>query len=89
MKKSKSKTSSTSIRKRQEVAVFGDIKPDGALIRVDWDKFVVGSSFFIPCMRTKEAIAQISSIVSKMGFRVKYRIRIEGGLYGLRVWRAE
>lgn len=89
MGKSISKTSLKRKLNRQEVAVFGDIKPDGALIRIKWDNVVVGSSFFVPCMRTNVANNQISTIAEELGIKVKFRVRIEGGLYGLRVWRTE
>jgi hypothetical protein len=64
-----------------------DISPDGVRIVIDWDKFVVGTSVFIPCLNTKQAIADIvdASGISKSDL-IK-RVCIEGGMYGVRVWR--
>ena len=39
-----------------------DINPDGLRIVVDWGAMVVGSSIFIPCVNTTEAIQQVKKI---------------------------
>ena len=59
----------------------------GLDFRVNWKNFVVGSSFFIPCLDTEEAEAQVLRTVKRLRFTVKTQIVVEKGLQGLRVWR--
>jgi hypothetical protein len=64
-----------------------DISPDGVRIVIDWDKFVVGTSVFIPCLNTKKAIADIVDASGIPKKDLLKRISIEGGKYGIRVWK--
>lgn len=64
-----------------------DISPDGVRIVIDWDKFVVGTSVFIPCLNTKKAIADIVDASGIPKKDLLKRISIEGGKYGVRVWK--
>ena len=51
-----------------------DINPDGLRIVVDWGAMVVGSSIFIPCVNTTEAIQQVKKIcVVDMGWDIEVR----------------
>ena len=67
---------------------LSDISPDGVRIVIDWDKFVVGTSVFIPCLNTKKAIADIVIASSIPKSNLLKRVCIEGGKYGVRVWRS-
>jgi hypothetical protein len=64
-----------------------DISPDGVRIVIDWDKFVVGTSIFIPCLDTKRAITDIVDASGIPKTDLIQRVRIEEGKYGVRVWR--
>ena len=64
-----------------------DRSPDGVRIVIDWDKFVVGTSVFIPCLNTKKAIADIVDASGIPKKDLLKRICIEGGKYGVRVWK--
>ena len=64
-----------------------DISPDGVRIVIDWDKFVVGTSVFIPCLDTKRAITDIVVASGIPKTNLIQRVRIEEGKYGVRVWR--
>ena len=64
-----------------------DISPDGVRIVIDWDKFVVGTSIFIPCLNTKRVIADIVDASGIPKTDLIQRVRIEEGRYGVRVWR--
>ena len=64
-----------------------DISPDGVRIVIDWDKFVVGTSVFIPCLNTKKAIADMVEASGIPKDDLLKRICVEGGKYGVRVWR--
>jgi hypothetical protein len=65
-----------------------DILPDGVRIVIDWDKFVVGTSVFIPCVNTKRAMDHIVDASGIPRKNLQKRACVERGHYGLRVWRA-
>lgn len=66
---------------------MGDLAPDGVPIRVAWDKFVPGSSIFVPCVNTLECVRQIYEIGTFYDWTLDIRTAIEGGRWGVRVWR--
>jgi hypothetical protein len=59
----------------------------GLSFRVNWRNFVVGSSFFIPCLDHNHALAQVKRTVRRLRFKIKTQIVVEKGITGLRVWR--
>ena len=64
-----------------------DINPDGVHITLNWNAFVVGASFFVPCINTKLAIRQLTAITNKNKQEVVTKIRVENGRLGVRIWR--
>jgi hypothetical protein len=64
-----------------------DLSPDGVRIVVDWDKFVVGTSIFIPCVNTRQALFDIVSASGIPRSDLIKRVCVERGKYGVRVWR--
>ena len=54
---------------------------------VDWRRFKVGASFFVPCLRIEEGREQVKKVTRRLGFRVLVKPVIEEGIKGLRVWR--
>jgi len=64
-----------------------DIAPDGVRIVIDWNKFVVGSSMFIPCINTTAAVRQITKITNNRLQQITTKIVVENDLLGVRVWR--
>ena len=60
---------------------------DGVTHEVNWRKFVVGTSFFIPCIHAFEAREDVKKIMRRLGFKVAMKLVIEDGIRGLRVWR--
>lgn len=64
-----------------------DINPDGVIIEIEWGKFSVGSSIFIPCLNTQLAVEQFRKLAKDKGYKVTSRTRIENGRYGVRIWR--
>lgn len=60
---------------------------NGIDYNVDWSKFRIGWSFFIPCLRIKESRATIIRVTRRLGFRVFIKPVIEEGIKGLRIWR--
>jgi len=59
----------------------------GLSFTVNWKNFVVGSSFFIPCLDTEEALTQVSRTTKRLGYKIKTQVVVEKGIRGLRVWR--
>jgi hypothetical protein len=59
----------------------------GLDFRVNWKNFVVGSSFFIPCLAPEEALTTVLKTTKRLGYKVKGREVVEKGIGGLRVWR--
>lgn len=64
-----------------------DISPDGVRIVVNWEKFVRGASVFIPCVNTRKAVDHILDASELTKSDVTQRVCVEGGKYGVRVWR--
>lgn len=54
---------------------------------IDWTEFRVGYSFFIPCLKPKEAIPTIMETIDRLKFDVVTKIVVEDGIRGVRVWR--
>jgi hypothetical protein len=64
-----------------------DISPDGVRIVIDWEKFVPGSSVFIPAINTTKAVDHLTKAARITKKDVLSRVCTEGGKYGVRVWR--
>jgi hypothetical protein len=54
---------------------------------INWSKFVVGASFFIPCLDADDAMTQIKRTTKRLRYKIKTQIVIEKGIQGLRIWR--
>jgi len=54
---------------------------------VNWKNFVVGSSFFIPCLNPAEAKKVIAQTTNRLKINVATKVSIEDGVRGLRLWR--
>lgn len=61
----------------------------GVPIEVDWSRFEVGSSFFVPAVLTQPLVSQIHTKMREVGVKVVIRRRIENNLLGIRVWRTQ
>jgi hypothetical protein len=55
--------------------------------RVNWKNFVIGASFFIPCLDTDDALKQVKRTTNRLRYKIVSRVVIEKGIHGLRVWR--
>jgi len=64
-----------------------DLDPDGLVIKVEWDKFIVGSSIFVPAINHLKLKEQILDIAKRKGWEVETRRRVESKILGLRIWR--
>jgi len=63
------------------------MKIDGVTYQLDWERFSVGSSFFIPCLNDIEARDRIQRKMNRLGYTTIIKLVIEDGVRGLRVWR--
>jgi hypothetical protein len=54
---------------------------------VNWKNFVIGASFFIPCLDTDDALKQVKRTTNRLRYKIVSRVVIEKGIHGLRVWR--
>ena len=57
------------------------------IYNVDWTKFKVGWSFFIPCLRTEEGKQEVLAVTNRFGYKVAIKVVIKNGVRGLRIWR--
>lgn len=63
------------------------MRVNGVSYNVNWRKFRVGWSFFIPCLRVEEGKAEVSVVMKRLKFGCVIKPVIENGLKGLRIWR--
>lgn len=59
----------------------------GIPVRIEWGKFKVGTSFFVPGVDQAWLGNEIRKETNRMGFEVKIRQVAEGGMLGIRVLR--
>lgn len=69
------------------VLTLDHIAPDGLRIVIDWDEMEVGASVFVPCINTSVAKSQVKAIFQRRGWSMRYTIRPERELWGVRFWR--
>jgi len=72
---------------KQGVLKKDDLNPDGVRIIVKWDDMVAGSSVFIPCINTQEAMRQSAKILINKDYKTEARVVIENKILGIRIWR--
>ena len=63
------------------------MKIETVTYRLDWKKFRVGYSVFIPCIDHKEARKTLAAITRRLKINIVTKVTIEEGIKGLRVWR--
>lgn len=60
---------------------------EGIRFKVDWSKFTVGATFWVPCLNPEHVMRQIQRICDKNDFKIKMVESVEHGVLGVRVWR--
>ena len=60
---------------------------EGINYEIDWAKFKVGYSFFIPCLDTRSSVKRIRAALKRFRYDFVLRVVIEDGVRGVRVWR--
>ena len=56
---------------------------------IEWDKFKVGTSFFVPCIDRKLTQRFVEEEAQRLKLNIVCKQVIEKGKYGLRVWRID
>jgi hypothetical protein len=70
-----------------KVMIEGQICPDGVVININWESFVIGSSIFIPAINLSRLQKQVQTIAKDRKIQLKGLERIEAGKLGMRFWR--
>lgn len=65
----------------------GQVCPDGVVININWGRFDIGMSVFIPAINLARLNKQMQTIANIKRFRLKGYERIEAGKLGMRFWR--
>ena len=55
--------------------------------QINWSAFKKGTSFFIPCLNPTKAKKEILTVMNRLKFKVLFKVVIEDGIKGIRVWR--
>lgn len=55
--------------------------------QIDWSKFRVGYSFFVPCIDPKAAREALHNVTQRLKINTVTKVVVEDGVKGLRVWR--
>ena len=65
------------------------IQIHGITFNIEWDKFKRSSSFFIPCLNSKEAKRVLRIACKHQKFKIRMKVVTENKVRGVRVWRLE
>lgn len=60
---------------------------EGVDYSLNWQKFRIGASFFVPCLNDEDARRRIETKMSRLGYATMIKLVVEDGIRGLRVWR--
>ena len=55
--------------------------------QINWRNFKRGYSFFVPCIDSDAARAEVERTTRRLKLRVLTRVEVQDGIKGLRVWR--
>jgi len=59
----------------------------GVPVIIEWHKFVIGSSFYIPTLTPDTLMEAVERAADLRGMKVKSRFCLEGATQGVRFWR--
>jgi len=63
------------------------IDNSGVPVVIEWHKFVVGSSFYVPTLTPDVLAKRIEKECRQRKIQTKWRFCFEKGMQGIRVWR--
>jgi len=61
----------------------------GLSLLIEWDKFQVGTSIFVPCIDRKAVEKFITQETRRLRLNVVCKQVVEKGVYGVRAWRKD
>ncbi len=67
--------------------ILKPLEVEGMQVHIEWGEFIVGSSFFIPCINDRALMTAVAVHARSRKMRVKYTARVENGMWGVRFWR--
>ena len=59
----------------------------GVPVIIEWHKFIIGSSFYIPTLAPDALAEDIKREARERNMFIKWRFCLENGTQGVRVWR--
>ena len=59
----------------------------GVPVIIEWHKFIIGSSFYIPTLDPDKLAEDVRREARERNMTVKSRFCLENGTQGVRVWR--
>ena len=63
------------------------MKVETVSYQIDWSRFRVGYSFFVPCIDQRAARKAVLATANRLGMKVIMKVVIVEGIKGLRIWR--
>lgn len=63
------------------------VNTEGVEFTFRWDKFPVGGNVFIPCLGTRDVVAQVKASAVEHGVQIRYRVGIRNEKWGVGIWR--
>lgn len=63
------------------------LEVEGVQVEIAWGEFIIGSSFFVPCINAQAVMGHVIPSAASFGMKIKARARVENGMWGVRVWR--
>jgi hypothetical protein len=63
------------------------MKIETVAYQLNWSKFRVGYSFFVPCIDERAARETINAVTKRLKISIVTKVVIVDGIKGLRVWR--
>lgn len=67
--------------------IYHEVLTNGVDYQIKWTDFKPGTSFFIPAVDTKSAIAAIKRESDRLEFEFVHKVVVEDGIMGVRIWR--
>ena len=67
--------------------MFHKMRSDRIEFVIPWDNFKIGMSIFIPSMQPLDTLRSFRKEADQRAVTYVYRVVVEDGVQGLRVWR--
>lgn len=64
-----------------------NLKTHNLPICIEWDKFTVGTSIFVPTLEPKRLLKELLATCKSLHIRARGKRVLEKGMMGVRIWR--